>query len=202
MIPHKFHRVWVAESGPMPDVFAGYGQTWLDLNPGWASYVWDQFPSWGVNRHEWEIAETFSEKADVLRYEVIYKCGGVYIDTDFENFLPIGDLIDLSPHGFIACPEFIRGGAIHFAAGFFAATAGHPILAEIIEKMPESFARNNHPTTRAGPTYLQSILHRHLGEITIVPAELFYPYHGGEVWRHEDHPNAMAAHHWAASWRK
>src|ERR1035441_4208117 len=202
MIPHNIHRIWVAESGPMPDEFVNYGRTWRDLNPDFNYYEWHSFPEWGINRHEWDVVNTFSEKSDILRYEAVYKFGGVYVDTDFEAFMPIGDLIDKAEDRFVACPEFIRDGVYHFAAGFFAAPAGHPLLLEIIENMPHSVATNDHPTTRAGPTYLQSILHRHMDELVIVPAELFYPYHGGEHWDHSQHPNAMAAHHWAASWRK
>jgi mannosyltransferase OCH1-like enzyme len=201
-IPHNLHRIWVAGSGPMPAEYEEYGKTWRDLNPGWDYYEWHSFPYWGTNPKQFADAETFSEQSDVLRYEVINHFGGVYIDTDFEAFVPISDLIDTSPHDFIACPEYTTNNYVHYAAGFFAASPFHPLLEQIIRDMPASIEANDTPATRAGPTYLQSILHKHEGEFAVVPAELFYPYHGGEVWDHSQHPNAIAAHHWAASWRK
>jgi len=67
-------------------------------------------------------------KADLWRYCVIYKYGGIYADVDA--------ICKLSPHFFVKFPSMLVGApedSIHLCQWTFAAPARSPLLKEIIE---------------------------------------------------------------------
>ena len=79
----------------MPDEFARFGQTWLEQHPGWTMRQWgdDNLPPLR-NQVLFDEVESFSAKSDVLRYELLWLYGGVYIDTDFECLRSIEPLLE------------------------------------------------------------------------------------------------------------
>ena len=94
LIPRIFHRIWVGPD-PLPAEYARYGQTWLDHHPGWELRFWtdDNFPD-GLRRPEaQERLRSPVERANILRLEVVWRFGGVYVDTDFECRRSIEPLI-------------------------------------------------------------------------------------------------------------
>jgi mannosyltransferase OCH1-like enzyme len=101
----KIHRFW---AGPeMPEEYKYYGTEWLALNPGWELIDWtqEQAEEQGIiNRHVWddlaiapEGATTHdvalaTQRADVLAYELVYKYGGLYVNTDIQPIKPLSEL--------------------------------------------------------------------------------------------------------------
>ena len=75
----------------MPDAHVSYGESWKQLHPGWEMKLWtdaDAPAPPGVER-----SRSLAERADLVRYEIIRRFGGVYVDTDVECLRPIGDLL-------------------------------------------------------------------------------------------------------------
>jgi mannosyltransferase OCH1-like enzyme len=181
----------------MPDEFVQYGETWTKHHPGWTMQVWtDKNLPEIINRQEFLQAETTAQKADILRYEVIYKYGGVYIDTDFECLRNIEPLLE-GVQVFAAEEE---PGIV--VIGIFGAEKGHPLLADVIAQLPGSFRRKRHLSIneQTGPVFFTSVVAKHL-ETAVFEAKIFYPYHWREKWRKgQKFPDAYAAHHWAGSW--
>ncbi len=54
---------------------------------------WDQFREWNVQllylqKHgAYDQADNYGFKSDIARYEILYRFGGVYVDTDYECYL-------------------------------------------------------------------------------------------------------------------
>ena len=95
LIPRVFHRIWVGPD-PMPEEYAAYGRTWQERHPGWKLKLWteDNLPA-GLRRTEvYEKLRAPAERANILRLDLLWREGGVYIDTDFECLRPIGPLLD------------------------------------------------------------------------------------------------------------
>ena len=154
------------------------------------------------NQALFDRAVPYSQKADFARYEVVHRFGGVYLDTDLECLRPIDPL--LNGYRFFSGREPSR----NVAAGIFGATPGHPIMREVIERLPASCLV--YPADQLSYTTGPMILNRVLrdgawegrSDVRIFPTAYFYPYAGGEPWRrNETFPRAYAVHHWGHSWK-
>src|SRR5437763_13179641 len=92
-IPRIIHRIWLGPDA-MPREFEEYGETWARLHPDWEMRLWteDSLPEvrW---REIHDTSRTGAERADILRYELLLRFGGVYVDADFECRRAIDSLI-------------------------------------------------------------------------------------------------------------
>lgn len=97
----------------MPDDYIEYGMMWQALNPDWTVVEWrteyEDTPYLGsslgihkvINRDVWQSINTppsgmridktamWTQRADVVSYEILYKYGGLYINTDIEPVRPL-----------------------------------------------------------------------------------------------------------------
>jgi mannosyltransferase OCH1-like enzyme len=190
MVPKVLHQIWLGEK-PLPDEFARYRQTWLDHHPSWEHHLWteDNLPTDLRRPEARERLRLPAERSDILRLEVLWRHGGVYVDTDFECHKPLDPLIEgldfftakLKPHTWVN-------------NAFLGATAQHPIVDRALREIrPNEWPRvDKHGT---GPRFLDTLLQDHLDEITLLPPELFYQTSPSQL------PDAYATHHAAASWR-
>jgi len=73
----------------------------------------------------------YGAKSDIARYEILYRIGGLYIDTDFECLKPF----DIFNH----CCDFYSGVAfdenVVLFIGLIGAAPGHPVLGTCIADM-------------------------------------------------------------------
>lgn len=195
MIPKVFHRVWVGGK-PLPEEFLFYGETWKDLHPGWKIKLWtdDNMPTF-INQEQYDEGGVVL-KSDIARIELIYKYGGIYIDTDFECYRNLEPLLK-SDNFFSGEKEGVIGNAI------FGAKAGHPILRKIIDAMPQSIEENKDfgPNISTGPVFLTKVVDQN--KINYLSPKLFFPtppFSYDPPMQGNKYPKAYAIHHWAASW--
>jgi FkbM family methyltransferase len=199
-IPRTFHFVWLG--GAMPSRFDRYVRQWQELHPGWQVRVWgDDDLGFLENRSEFDAAANFAEKADIARYEIVHREGGVYVDCDVEPLRNIEPLL--------VGAQFVVGEETPsvYAIGWFAGVPGHPVLRYVIDELPESFsARTGAPTNqRTGPEFFTRCVRRVIArdglDVRVLPREALYPYSytQGDL-SHVSFPGAYAVHHWAKSW--
>ncbi len=193
LIPRIFHHIWLGGL-PLPDEFRRYIDTWREHHPGWACKLWNEsnlFPL--TNQKQFDLAIQPAQKADIARYEILHRHGGVYLDTDFECRRDIKPLLT-GVEGF-AAEEDDNSVAI----GILGTMPGHPLLTELIAALPEWFARGGPPNQTTGP-WLFTHFARDRDDFCIFDRRLFYPIHySGTQWGSLD--EAYAIHHWAHSWR-
>ena len=198
-IPHKIHRVWLGR--PMPGEYVEFGRSWQRLHPGWQVITWgDDDLDWLANRAEFDRAERFTTKANIARYEIIHREGGIYVDCDFEALRPIDELLE----GASIVVGEDRDGMLNNA--FFGASPAHPVLGYAIDELPRSFAArfHDHSVANSGPQFWTRRVRRASAKYdlqpTFVPRELLYPYGFDPGQRHlrdADFGDAFAVHHWA-----
>lgn len=202
MFPKTIHRIWLGS--PMPEEFRRYGETWTRLNPGWELVDWTEanIPTL-ENQTLFDDAENLTTgspwqfRSDLARYEILWRHGGLYVDTDFECLRPIGDLIE-GRGCFGAWEEQDRW----IANGLMGATPEHPFLRHLIDGLPVSVAAHRHhrPNRSTGPQYLTA-MYRMRGEdlgVSVIDQAAVYPYGWRELDRKgEDFPDAFAVHHWS-----
>ncbi len=198
-IPRIFHQIWINERQPeLPDVFRRYRDRWLELHPGWEYRLWNRENLDFTPRRPELIAQCrhYAQMADVLRLEVLYQHGGVYLDTDFEPLRPIDSLLQGAGHFF--CSE---DGA-HVSNAIIGARPASPLISRLLDALPERLGVLP-INLETGPLFVtrQLLGEGFDGDVRFVPGRLFYPYGWDEPHRAgESFPHALAVHRWAGSW--
>lgn len=188
MVPRIIHHIWVGPD-PIPREFRGYVDSWRRHHPDWEMRMWteDNFPEDLVRPEARERLRIPAERADILRLEVLYRYGGVYLDTDFECRRPLdGYIKDLD-----FFTAYLKPNRVNNA--FIGALPGHPILERALREIqPREFY--GYDKSAAGPLFLDRLLKEYPDVFAFEP-RLFYPSTPAE----ED--EAIAIHHHARSWK-
>jgi mannosyltransferase OCH1-like enzyme len=157
-------------------------KTWEDMNPSWEYKLWsdDNLPEL-VCQEQFDNMKQLHGKADILRYELLYKYGGFYIDADSECILPLEDFL-LDNDSFAGYEnERVRGGLI--ANGYIASTKENDlmwILMSKINKIPD--INKTDAWIMTGPQLLTNTV-REIGytDLTVYPSHYFIPKHHSGV---------------------
>jgi len=197
-IPRTIHRIWLGDH-PMPDDFVAFGETWRDMHPEWRHVLWtDQNLPEMTNRWVFDMSLSFAAKANVLRYEILNRMGGIYVDTDFECKKPLDGLIEDVDCFVARQPDGLINNAI------IGTPAGHPFIDKVVQKLGvhARYVTDDIPSvTQSGPYFFTKVAEGFPGLVIFGP-ELFYPYAWNERWRREEvFPHAYAVHHWTLSGR-
>jgi mannosyltransferase OCH1-like enzyme len=189
LIPRVFHQIWVGPD-PLPEEFAAYQQTWLDHHPGWELRVWtdDNLPATLRRPEAAERLRVPAERADILRLELLWRFGGVYVDTDFECLRSLEPLIEDASF-FVG---LTRPGRV--ANSLLGSVAGHPVLDHALAELrPREY--HGYDKEAAGPLFLTEIVFAHEDEVLFLEPEILHtsPAHPGR--------GSHAVHHEATSWK-
>ena len=84
-IPKIIHQIWL---GPrtIPEQHLKNSQKWQELHPNWEYKLWREvdIENWSFESKDlFNKASSYQEKADILRYEILNKHGGLYVDMDY-----------------------------------------------------------------------------------------------------------------------
>jgi mannosyltransferase OCH1-like enzyme len=189
LVPKILHQIWLGDQ-PLPEEFAGYRETWLRQHPSWEHRLWTEENLPGDLRRP-EVYERLrmpAERSDILRLELLWRHGGVYVDTDFECLRPLDPFVD--GLDFVTAPLKPNGWVNN---AFIGSVPGHSILDRALNELrPREFhGYDKHGT---GPRFLDTLLQDY-PEATRLPAELFYQTSPGQL------ADAVAVHHAAQSWK-
>lgn len=215
-IPKIIHFIWM---GTLPEKYIENIDDWKKKNPEHEVWVWDdkkiaEFVPTMTNRDLFEVAPRLGGKSDILRYEILKKYGGLYVDTDF---LCNADFKYLhEKHSFYAgiCLE----RPVQLNNGIMASAPDHPILDICINEMTLDNPWNIQcPETlvlyQTGPWALtRSVLHymHNFGYdgVIIFPSQTFHPFPAAkrhnpteELIKSYYKPWTMACHLWHSSWQ-
>jgi len=216
-IPKIIHHIWLGS--PLPERFAQYRKTWQQLHPGWRCIVWDDAKVAALGLVNWDAycaASNYGEKSDIARYEILYRFGGLYVDTDFESLQPF----DLLHH----CCDFYTGsyanpggGWLYVLNGLIGCAPKHPIIKRCIAGIKKTARQASNGAAaiinRTGPDYFYRCInesiaaHDKIKTTIIFPPTFFYPW-SGALRSNKDRafimsfvrPESFAVHHWATSW--
>lgn len=197
MIPKTIHRMWIG--GEEPDWTRQFANTWR--HPGWELMEWDDssieslFPL--VNQDLYDGAEEIAGdrcwqfRSDVVRYEILQRFGGVWVDADFECLKRIDPLIgDSECFAAWVTDEWINNAIM-------GAVPRHPFINRLVRELSVSVARGGPPNVVSGPQYMTRLWREApKPEIDVLPKEHFYPYLWSELGRGTNHFDSFAIHHW------
>lgn len=192
-IPKVLHRIWVGPN-PMPPEFEAWGKTWLDLNPGWTMRTWTDadIPELG-QEHVEEIkrAANRAQISNIMRWAIVAKYGGIYIDTDFEGLKPIDPIL-----AGVECFVAMRKNSSYPMSSIFGARKGHPLAVALDEN---THTKDPSLKFEHGYRYLDEQLKAHPNGVTVFEAIKFCPIDKNEVkLPAREYPGSYGIHHWSS----
>ncbi len=206
-IPRIIHQIWLG--GALPEKYKAWTQTWQNWE-GWEYRLWtdeDVKNLQLLNRKQYDEAKDYGEKSDILRYEILYQCGGLYVDTDFECLNPQFFDFAHQEYSFYLGIEPLENDRLLCGNALLASTPGHPLIEKIVEELKNQKAvKRNHCIQKTGPRYLTNILYKHselLGNDGLVfPPTFFYPVLKLDTLESTKFykPESAAVHYWENSW--
>jgi mannosyltransferase OCH1-like enzyme len=216
----KIHRIWFGPD-PMPENYQEFGQKWKDLNPEWEVIDWteEMVQDIGIiNQDIWDhlgtpgLGETVhpialaTQRADVLDYELIYRFGGLYVNTDIEPVRPLSVMFDnnLPMHDMAAAGFEIDEWVVN--AAMWAPFVEMPFWAHVIDAMPERYYSRpgDYMSNTTGPHLLTQVWREHYEMLYTFEKDTFNPIYFPEVelgkdavFNFDDLPAVtIGVHHW------
>jgi hypothetical protein len=180
----------------MPEEHERFGRSFAEHHPDWTMRLWtdEDLPALDITEANRAHARTPSELSNLVRYELLQRFGGVYVDTDVEcrqSLTPLLRGIDA-----FAALE-LRGRVGNAVLG---SVPGHPVFARAAQLTRQTLGVGPSSPEANGP-YLLSLILEQEPTVAIFGAPLFYPYGWDEAERRDDaFPDAYAVHHWTLSW--
>lgn len=204
-IPKKIHQIWLGSD--LPKKYSKLTQSWKTHHPDWEYKLWtdNDIKSFNLtNKDLYNKTTNYGEKSDILRYEILYRHGGIYADCDFECLKKFDELSDhcdfyaglgYSPDAIILC-------------GLIGSIPKHPILKACIETMKRNTTDKENfddILKRSSVFHFTDCFLKHYTENSIAfPVTFFYPLPDND----RDCTNikrfikseSFAIHYWHLSW--
>jgi len=206
-IPKIIHQIWIGAS--VPEEFKRFQDSWQMHHPDWEYKLWTQHDISSLHLYNEDLVHQSrnpGEISDLMRYEILYRYGGVYLDFDFECLQSLEPLHYL--YDFYIGIQPLDSEIVQLGIGIIGSIPGHPLLKECIERVKHTWKTiGNKPTARTGPIYCTKVFYAVENNIDTCdiafPASYFYPLGCCEYGAAKTkwiEAGAFAVHHWAKSW--
>ena len=207
IVPKRIHQIWLGS--PLPKKYRSYQKSWQEHNPDFEYKLWSEEDILALdlfNKNQFVASKNFGVKSDIARYEILYRFGGIYADTDFECLKSFDE--KFLSRSFLAGQVFSYSPQM--ANGLIAAAPKDNFLKLIIENLPK-YPGEMKPMDvlqYCGPIFISDLAWKHCESLTdflVLPSQYFYPWPNYKrnqtadrySWSTED---TTAIHHWETSW--
>lgn len=209
LIPKTIHYCWFS-GNPIPDTLKRCMETWEKFCPDYEIVRWDESNydiSWSPYMVQAYEHKKWGFVPDVARLDILYRHGGIYLDTDVELIRSLDEL--LYQPAFCGVEKW---GMVNFG-GLSGAEKGNPAVKEILDyrkKIQFSDLAGNmnlmtcgyyesKPLMPYGFRPDNSVQQPWNGRITVYSSDYFHPfdYMSGETDITE---NTFSIHHFSGTW--
>lgn len=191
-IPKIIHYVWVGGK-PLTPLALKCIASWKKYLPDYEFKLWNESNS-PMNHHY--VKNMYAKKkwafvADYIRFWVLEKEGGIYLDTDTEVLRSFDSLLE---HG--AFFGQTKDGVT--AAGVIGAVPHHQIIKDILSVYDNDYA---YSLTCTSPRTITNVLAAHsYSDVIVYDYHYFNPCDDGEERTAKKLALAYTDNHWAESW--
>lgn len=175
-------------------------ETWRIRHPRWVYKLWteDNLPKIR-NRRQFEGIHSYLGKSDILRFEILNRWGGVYVDADMECLHPLEET--LCQFKFFASyeNELLRPGLITNA--IVGSQPHHPILRRLIDEIGQITNPNAAPAWMiTGPVLFTKVMKdfQNSRKVALFPDYSFNPVHYKGI-KYIGPGKVYALHHWLST---
>jgi mannosyltransferase OCH1-like enzyme len=202
-IPKIIHQLWIGNK-PAP---INLMNTWKDKHPDYEYIYWNESEITKRNmifecQDKINSIEEINGKADIMRWEILYKYGGIFIDADAICLNSISELVT-NIECFAAYEnEIVRPGLV--ATGTMGFPPQHPLVKECI-----NYILNNEVSTKktgkrawitVGPMLLTNVYNSGKFSMKIFPWYYFYPIHHTGL-KYNGHNKVYAFQEWGSTFQ-
>jgi mannosyltransferase OCH1-like enzyme len=209
MIPKILHSIWIGPRPPPMDLIRG----WTKAHPTWDHRLWRDdtlfryvdlrtgyespfAPRWSNGTKIREMGE-WNGKADIMRFSILARYGGIYIDADEECLLPLDSPgADFREHEAFASweSEIATPGLV--ATTVLGGVPGAALFRELEREIAKRAM--SYPAWKSvGPGLLTEVAARH-PKLHVYPSRAFLPWHHSGVAAPGNFP-AYGNHHWGST---
>lgn len=197
------HYCWLGR-GEKPEKVKYCIESWKRLCPSFTIKEWNE-DNYDINVNAYVKAAYEQKKyafaSDYIRFDVLRREGGVYLDTDVEL---IKDITSLCGESFLALE---RGGEVNPGLIMCAAAPDEPIFCEILAYYD---SLTDFSTDKTVVDITSEILRKHglegkdeeqtVGGVKIYPTEYFNPK-GADYGKEKITDKTYSIHHYMATWK-
>lgn len=209
MIPKIIHYCWFG-GNEKPDSVKQCIQSWKKYCPDYEIKEWNE-SNFDIHANDYCRAAYATKRwafvADYARLFVLYKYGGIYMDTDVEVIRSFDPLMN---HNGFLCFENDKNVSI----GTFGVTVQSPLVRDFLESYKNRHfkrADGTYDTTTNLKIITQVLVERYgiqlngkeqvlLGDVLVLPMEAFIAKSYLTGWIMKDE-RTYAIHHYSATWR-
>ena len=203
-IPKIIHQIWIGPK-PAPSKFM---QTWKDKHPDFEYILWNEeelqrrnFNFECINRIN-EIEE-INGKADIIRWEILYHYGGLFVDADSICIEPFDKLIENNQPFCGYEHEQARPGLI--ATGTMGFPKNHPLPGMAIQWMKQNPVSIQQTQKMAwqnvGPGLITRLINTNIfKDVIVYPSYMFLPEHCTRI-QYIGHSKVYAYQEWSSTRR-
>jgi inositol phosphorylceramide mannosyltransferase catalytic subunit len=194
VIPRTIHHIWIGPE-PLPEDHRRWIETWRRHHPKWEHRLWteENLPEDPIRPEVLDRLRVPVERADILRLEILYRHGGLYVDADVECLRPVDPVLaDAEFVGVCVKPGRATNTLI-------AAVPRHPLLERALREvrpMQEYWSLEASSAIlkeSAGPPLLRRLVAEY-PDVKLLDPPLVFPA------TPEERERAVAVHHIARNW--
>jgi len=206
-IPKVIHYCWFGKN-EIPEELKKYMESWKKYCPDYEIKRWDE-NNYNIEKYMYSSDAykhgKFGFVPDIVRLDLLYSFGGIYLDTDVELIKPLDNLLFLN--GFVGTEKW---GIVNVGGGS-GAVPGHPMIGEMLEykkgivfeREDGSLNLESSGTTESIPLIKRRFIPnnrvQNINGLTILTSDFFQPY---DYMTKETYitENTYGIHHFYGSW--
>ena len=209
MIPRIIHSMWIGDQSKRPTQTMN---TWAVLNPSCQHIVWTEenlTEFTFANQHVIDDMAELNGKCDIMRYEILQKYGGFFVDADAECVNTLDDFFFENER--FTCYEHERygideeSGLPRLSSGYLAFCPQDPFLAICIAELGKVDVVGKQAWEVVSNKFLAVLVNKYKEEypMTIYPSWYFIPKHAiSQPWNDVEYKGAdkiYAKHLWGST---
>jgi len=185
MIDKNIHFIWMQGWDEFPEKYQSNVQSVIDKNPTWKVYKWDDT---NIKTALKDLGQQYldkyngfkylHQKVDFSRYALLYKYGGVSVDTDVVGVKGFDQIPNIDNESFIVSEMPHVKKRMNNATIFTAKNS--PILKNLIDNIPTDPCKAGEPKylciqRTTGPSTFNNLLKPYKSQITVLDKSFLEP---------------------------
>ena len=137
-IPKIIHQIYnmSGKDAEIRQDYCAYRDTWLKNHTHWEYRYWDHLSARKLIEEDYawflpvyDQYPHFIQRCDAVRYFILHRFGGLYVDMDIENLKPVDEL-------FVNCDLALFKAVKGYANSAMASARGHPLWEAVFKELP------------------------------------------------------------------